>query len=1470
MKNKLVIKAIACVLASLMVISSVDVMPLRAQDNISETTSGNEAAQNEEVEIPDEEDVSEDEEIVDTTEDENLDMTSNQEDSEDELDENDAYSSIKYSSSKWTVVTAGGEKTLANWDDTRKKITFVADNSIESAPKGMFDVEGAPLNTDVKEIAFANECKITTIDANAFENCTGLVKVDFSNCKYTANGKVTGLTKIDNNAFKGCTSLRDLNLGTTVNTIGANAFESTSSLTTVKFPASITQINGRAFWKSGIETVEVNMKTMSRAGNEVFSECKIENITFGSDVTTVPAGLFYGAKFKTDEITVNIPKQIEIIDIYAFYGSNIGGINFDSDSKLRSISDYSFNTCKKLNNVTFPTSLEEIGAYAFNGCSKFTTIDLDNSGKGKIKKLGNYAFSGCESVTLLKLSSSISDMGTYVFSGMKGLTSVEIPMASIGSYAFNGCIGLTDVTLQDSVSKINAGAFCGCTSLTQIRLPYNVTTIGDYSFQNCTGLKVVEFTKASGKYNPELKTLGNRSFDNCAALERFNSEADYKVIIPDTITTIGDFAFNSTSEKSGFNTIILSENLEKIGQRAFYNTKAVKSITIPAKVNNIGMNAFASDTANGISTVNILGNGEKVTCGTGIFTNAAINTVTFSQTMKEIPANLFSEAGFVTDMSITIPSTVKYIGMNAFGGVSTESIKHEVNIKSVIFLTDESGKCSLEEIRTKAFTYNTSLTSFEIPDSVNLIGDNAFDHCEKLKGIVIPENVTSIGTAAFSNCKSLGDVHYNAIECKCKGDTFKDSCIVGAYIGPKVISLPAGLFAGAKFVDAAGKDAEKVEFVIPESMKELPEQALINISNLDTIIFVSDKTISKIGASAFQNCVKLANVYTNTSAKYSEADKKYIVDPAKNERRLPKSITTIGSSAFESCTTLSSIGLPDQLETIEGAAFKDCISLSKIEIPASVASIGEAAFNGCSNLESCEFKGSAIQTIQSNTFANCTKLKGEMIDGEWILDIPGGVTTINSRAYAGCSSLTAVDLSSNIQFIADDAFDGCTGITSWYALAGTAGEKWLKSKSQSVVNKNEIEYKNIIEGDINNNDGSFRAGEDYVFVDPFREGYTFKGWFEDAALTKKITSTGNKSGKVVVYASFEAKILNITFDNLEGGMIDPRNSDKIEYGKNLELYAAIRPGYELQNWVKLERTVDAKGNENVKEIPITAKTVDSEKVWVIENIKEDIEVRAKWIEYGYRVEFDLNGGTAREKFKSQLVSIAAKGDQEIRIPNSDAVTLKNNVLIEWNTSKDGTGTAYECGSTVKAIGKKNETVKLYAIWDTDFYYIQYVANGSKASLSENVVVKVTASLSHDKTLYSEANISRPGFKFVGWSTKKKSTSKNAQNYKPGQVIKGITEFGEKKFKKTIKLYAQWEAIPYTITYETNDGYFAKPEKVKDGFTAQKAYTFQKPKRDGYKFGGWYLTEDFTGKKVKNTKNLYSDIKLYAKWIPKNK
>lgn len=108
------------------------------------------------------------------------------------------------------------------------------------------------------------------------------------------------------------------------------------------------------------------------------------------------------------------------------------------------------------------------------------------------------------------------------------------------------------------------------------------------------------------------------------------------VIVPDTVTTIGEGAFESCKN---LESIVLSKRLQEIYRGAFHNCSKLKSIVLPNTMRKIGISAFEG--CHSLSSV---------TLGTGL---------------REIGIWAFNDCPSLK--SITIPANVTYIGAKAFG-----------------------------------------------------------------------------------------------------------------------------------------------------------------------------------------------------------------------------------------------------------------------------------------------------------------------------------------------------------------------------------------------------------------------------------------------------------------------------------------------------------------------------------------------------------------------------------------------------------------------------------------------------------------------------------------------------------------------------------------------------------------------------------------------------------------------------------
>ena len=211
---------------------------------------------------------------------------------------------------------------------------------------------------------------------------------------------------------------------------------------------------------------------------------------------------------------------------------------------------------------------------------------------------------------------------------------------------------------------------------------------------------------------------------------------------------------------------------------------------------------------------------------------------------------------------------------------------------------------------------------------------------------------------------------------------------------------------GTRIVDYVGEGGD---VKIPEGCTGIGADAFSECSGLTSIEIPS--SVTGIGDGAFYGCSGLTSI------------------------EIPSSETSIGYYTFARCTGLTSIKIPSSVERIDDFAFLGCSGLTSIEIPSSVTRIGWSAFADCSGLTSIvvspenpyySSEGNC-NAIICNNVGNDDRL---LIRGCENTKIPSNVTYIGDYAFSGCSGLTSIEIPSSVKSIGWYAFRGCSGLTS--------------------------------------------------------------------------------------------------------------------------------------------------------------------------------------------------------------------------------------------------------------------------------------------------------------------------------------------------------------------------------------------------------------------------------------------------------
>ena len=217
-------------------------------------------------------------------------------------------------------------------------------------------------------------------------------------------------------------------------------------------------------------------------------------------------------------------------------------------------------------------------------------------------------------------------------------------------------------------------------------------------------------------------------------------------------------------------------------------------------------------------------------------------------------------------------------------------------------------------------------------------------------------------------------------------------------------------------------------------------------TNLDIPSTIAGKSVTSIGDSAFYNCTSLASIKIPSSVT-SIGDRAFSSCESLTSVTIPNSVTSIGDDAFQSCTSLTSINVGESntnYSSQDGVLFnKDKTELIRYPIgntrtsyiiPNSVTSIDSWAFDGCTSLTSINVEESnANYSSQDGVLFN--KDKTELIrypigNTRTSYIIPNSVTSIGDSAFFGCTSLTSVTIPDSVTSIVDLAFSFCSSLTS--------------------------------------------------------------------------------------------------------------------------------------------------------------------------------------------------------------------------------------------------------------------------------------------------------------------------------------------------------------------------------------------------------------------------------------------------------
>lgn len=184
-----------------------------------------------------------------------------------------------------------------------------------------------------------------------------------------------------------------------------------------------------------------------------------------------------------------------------------------------------------------------------------------------------YEYSGKEAAVKSYVTNIAFPNGKVVIPSQITVADKKYTVTQLGYEAFCGT-KITSINIPNTVRVIGARAFCSCTQLTEIIMPKYVMNIGSEVFSGCKALTTIKLSK--------IAYIGYSAFFGCTSLSGIE--------LP-SVVTIGNYAFSGCTSLAH---VSIGDANTSIGERAFQNCKAIRSITILASTPpNCGLYALA-------------------------------------------------------------------------------------------------------------------------------------------------------------------------------------------------------------------------------------------------------------------------------------------------------------------------------------------------------------------------------------------------------------------------------------------------------------------------------------------------------------------------------------------------------------------------------------------------------------------------------------------------------------------------------------------------------------------------------------------------------------------------------------------------------------------------------------------------------------------------------------------------------------
>ena len=645
-------------------------------------------------------------------------------------------------------------------------------------------------------------------------------------------------------------SIKTVQISEGVLNIGNRAFVAHPALTSVNFPSSLSWIGKEAFFEcSALREVSLN-DGLDSIGERAFNGC-----------TAITA--------------ISIPSSVTVIRDRAF-GSCLALSSVTLNTNDQSLSPYMFEGCAALTQLTIPEGWQSIGQTVFYGIPNLQQVTLPET----LQSIGYMAFAECGSLRTLTIPASVT---------------------SIESYAFKGCSSLEEIyskiiapqTLYPTVFEsvdLSIPLYVPCKTVTVYQ-----STEGWSDFTN-----IQERPIASGECGADGGNLtwiidcdSVLTISGSGAMANYNGSSsvpwhDYQSVIREAVigADVTSLSIYSTFEEcSALESVIIPEGITSLGDYTFNNCTSLKGIDLPSTITSLGSYCFGG--CSGMDSITCRAATPPSANGSTFGIGNSIPVYVPQASLSVYPtANGWD--GFSDFRAIVMPPLASgYCG----GEGDSTNLSWVLGADSVLTISGTGAMANYIMVNDVPwYEYREAIATADITEGVTTIGNYAFMNMPNLRIVNLPEGMTRLGQSAFYMCHALKGINFPGTITEMANGVFNNTGLESPVYNTHIFAYMPPSYTG--------------EYIIPEGIEKIAGYSFESCYQLTSVTI--PQSVTSIGGSAFGQCTALESVNIPDGITYIEG---YTFSGCTSltSIEIPASVTRIANLAFNGCTSLGNI-----------------------------------------------------------------------------------------------------------------------------------------------------------------------------------------------------------------------------------------------------------------------------------------------------------------------------------------------------------------------------------------------------------------------------------------------------------------------------------------------------------------------------------------------------------------------------------